>query len=79
MLKKGERTGELKIVDGNNVSGAFGNILSNNRYTIAAGGADGTIVVVGSASASISPSAAGIFRRDTISASAKTIDRTPEN
>lgn len=77
MLKKGERTGELKIVDGNNVSGAFGNILSNNRYTIAAGGADGTIVVVGSAS--ISPSAAGIFRRDTISASAKTIDRTPEN
>lgn len=79
MLKKGERTGELKIVDGNNVSGAFGNILSNNRYTIAAGGADGTIVVVGSASASISPSAAGIFRQDTISASAKTIDRTPEN
>lgn len=51
MLQKGERTGELKIVDGNNVSGAFGNILSNNRYAIAAGGADGTIVVVGTASA----------------------------
>ena len=51
MLQKGEKTGELKIVDGNNVTGKFNNIASNNRYTITAGNTDGTIVVTGIASA----------------------------
>lgn len=50
LLKKGEQTGKLKIVDGN-VTGGFDNILSNNRYIISAGTTGGTIVVTGVASA----------------------------
>lgn len=51
MLEKGEKTGELKLIDGNNVNGKFNNIASNNRYKIEAGETDGTIVITGIATA----------------------------
>lgn len=51
LLNKGEQTGELRLISGNNVSGAFNSIMSNNRYDIVKGGADGTVIIINKASA----------------------------
>ena len=49
LLQKGEQTGELQLISGNNIAGAFNNIMSNNRYEIAKGNQDGTIVIISKA------------------------------
>ena len=50
-LNKGSKTGELQLISGNNVSGLFNNIISNNRYDIVKGEQDGTVIIINTASA----------------------------
>ncbi len=50
LLSKGQKTGELQVVYGENVNGVFNTILSNNRYDITAGSKAGTIIISNKAS-----------------------------
>ena len=59
LLQKGEQTGELQLISGNNVAGAFNNIMSNNRYEIVKGNQDGTIVIISKATGEDVAAAAG--------------------
>ena len=52
LLNKDEHTADIKLVDGNNVSGAFTDIAGNNRYDIRAGSTAGSVVIKATASGS---------------------------